>query len=800
METEGRSSRVEELEQKVARAEHVKEIINRIHSAKDLDHIVVDLKDEILQVLDAELLTLYVVDAERREIYSKFLDINKIREIRVPISEQSIAGFAAKFRRPVNIADAYSRAELRAVSPALTFDSSWDRKSGFRTKQILTYPIVADGKYLMGVIQLVNKKSGGRFTQKDEDAVSELAQTLGIAFFNRLKVSRRIPTKFDYLVAHNRITQADLEQAIREAQQGQVDVETVLLEQYQVPRADIGKSLSQFYRCPFIEYDGAMSLDPTLLDSVNPETLRNNGWIPLKHDKDGVHILSDDPNHLNRIQDIKRTFPGRPIRFAVGLRADILRFLDAVTGPAGRTPDDASVADTPSRSVDAEAPVSVATAPLVCEAAAEDTADEVAHQREPEMPMGQTGEDQGSKPGEASEAAGTRVADQIMRDACRVGASHVHLEPQGGQRACVIRFRVDGLCVEHTTLPAAEGRALVAHCKAVAGLDPAERRVPQEGRGTYVVDNREVALRVATLPTAGSNEDLVMHLLPASVPLSLDQLGLAERNLHTLHAIASRPAGLFLCGSPPGAGATAALGAILGAVDAVERKVWSIQDPIETAHTGLRRVQVQPARGVTVAAAVRAALRADPDVIAVDAVRTQDTWDALLEAALAGHLVLGTLRAGGAVETVSRLLDLGLDCFGVADALVGVLAQRLCRAVCAKCREAYHPPKEEFDELARVCGLAVLETLGYTYTDGLVLYRGTGCDLCRGSGLHGRLGLHELLLGTDRIKRAILKRATAEQLRKVAVDEGMTTLLQDGAIKVLQGRTTLQQVRAATIA
>jgi type II secretory ATPase GspE/PulE/Tfp pilus assembly ATPase PilB-like protein len=800
METEGRSSTVEELERKVARAEHVKEIINRIHSAKDLDHIVVDLKDEILQVLDAELLTLYVVDAERREIYSKFLDINKIREIRVPISEQSIAGFAAKFRRPVNIADAYSRAELRAVSPALAFDSSWDRKSGFRTKQILTYPIVADGKYLMGVIQLVNKKSGGRFTQKDEDAVAELAQTLGIAFFNRLKVSRRIPTKFDYLVAHNRITQADLEQAIREAQQGQVDVETVLLEQYQVPRADIGKSLSQFYRCPFVEYDGATSLDPTLLDSVNPETLRNNGWIPLKHDKDGVHILSDDPNNLNRIQDIKRTFPGRPIRFAVGLRADILRFLDAVTGPAGRTPDDASVADTPSRSVDAEAPVSVATAPLVCEAAAEDTLDEVAHQREPEMPMGQTGEDQGREPGEASEAAGARVADQIMRDACRVGASHVHLEPQGSQQACVIRFRVDGLCVEHTTVPAAEGLALVAHCKAVVGLDPAERRAPQEGRGTYVVDNREVALRVATLPTAGSNEDLVMHLLPASVPMSLDQLGLAERNLHAVHAIASKPAGLFLCGSPPGAGATAALGAILGAVDAVERKVWSIQDPIEMAHTGLRRVQVQPAHGVTVAAAVRAALRADPDVIAVDAVRTQETWDALLEAALAGHLVLGTLRAGGAAETVSRLLDLGLDCFGVADALVGVLAQRLCRAVCAKCREAYHPPKEDFDELARVCGLAVLETLGYTYTDGLVLYRGTGCDLCRGSGLHGRLGLHELLLGTDRIKRAILKRATAEQLRKVAVDEGMTTLLQDGAIKVLQGRTTLQQVRAATIA
>ena len=317
METEGGSSTVEELEQKVARAEHVKEIINRIHSAKDLDHIVVDLRDEILQVLDAELLTLYVVDAERREIYSKFLDINKIREIRVPISEQSIAGFVAKFRRPVNIADAYSRAELRAISPALTFDSSWDRKSGSRTKQILTFPIVADGKYLMGVIQLVNKKSGGRFTQKDEDAVAELAKTLGIAFFNRLKVSRRIPTKFDYLVAHNRITQADLEQAIREAQQGQLDVETVLLEQYQVPRADIGKSLSQFYRCPFIEYDGADEpRSGHCSDSVNPETLRSNAWIPLKHDKDGVHILSDDPNQPESYPgdqaDLPR--PAHPVR------------------------------------------------------------------------------------------------------------------------------------------------------------------------------------------------------------------------------------------------------------------------------------------------------------------------------------------------------------------------------------------------------------------------------------------------------------------------------------------------------
>ncbi len=800
METEDRSTTVQELEQKVARAEQVKEIINRIHSAKDLDHIVVDLRDEILQVLDAELLTLYVVDAERREIYSKFLDINKIREIRVAISEQSIAGFVAKFRRPVNIADAYSRAELRAISPALTFDSSWDRKSGSRTKQILTYPIVADGKYLMGVIQLVNKKSGGRFTQKDEDAVAELAKTLGIAFFNRLKVSRRIPTKFDYLVAHNRITQADLEQAIREAQQGQLEIETVLLEQYQVPRADIGTSLSQFYRCPFLEYDGRTNLDPELLGSLNPETLRSNAWIPLRCDKDGVHILSDDPNNLNRIQEIKRAFPGRPIRFAVGLRADILQFLDAVTGPAGRTPGEASVANASGPSADAEALVSVVTASPVCEPAARETASATVREPESEPPTEPIAPDQAGGVEATSGAGVACLADRIVREACRVGASHVHIEPQGGQRACVIRFRVDGLCIEHATVPAAEGLSLAAHCKASAGLDLAERNTPQEGRGIYLVDNQEIALQVVTLPTAGSSEDLVVRLMPAMAPMALDQLGLAERTLHAVRTIASKPAGLFLCGGPPGAGATAALGAVLGAVNVAERKVWSVQDPIETAPAGPRQIQMQAGCGVTVAAAIRAALREDPDVIAVDPVRNRDTWDALLEGALAGHLVLGTLRARGAAETVSRLLDMGLDCFGVADALLGVLAQRLCRGVCTKCREAYHPSQEEFEELAQVCGEAVLQKFGYSYTEGLVLYRGTGCEVCRGSGLHGRIGLHELVLGTDRIKRAILKRATPEQLRKVAVDEGMTTLLQDGAIKVLQGRTTLQQVRAATIA
>ena len=186
---------------------------------------------------------------------------------------------------------------------------------------------------------------------------------------------------------------------------------------------------------------------------------------------------------------------------------------------------------------------------------------ETVREQESETPTEPTAPDQAGGFEDTSEAGAPRVADRIVREACRVGASHVHIEPQGGQRACVVRFRVDGLCIEHATVPAADGLSLAAQCKAAAGLDLAERNTPQEGRGIYVVDNQEIALRVATLPTAGSSEDVVVRLMPAMAPMALDQLGLAERNLHAVRTIASKPAGLFLCGSPPGAGATAALGA-----------------------------------------------------------------------------------------------------------------------------------------------------------------------------------------------------------------------------------------------
>ena len=757
---------LQELQQKVAYTEHVKQIINRIHSAKDLDHILVDLKDEILSLFDAERLTLYAVDPERKEIYSKYLDIHEVKEIRVPISEQSISGFVAKYRRPLNIADAYNRVELSSISPAVIFDGSWDKKSGFRTKQILTYPIVAENKYLVGVIQLINKKSGGRFTKKDEEAVLEITKTLGIAFFTQLKLARKTPTKFDYLVANNRISQAELEAAIAEARKGQTDMESLLLDKYKVPKAEIGKSLSLFYKVPFIEFDGKTIIDPELFKTLNVDYLKKNYWIPLKRDKDGIQILVDDPNNPDRIQDIKRIFPGRGLQFLVGLRRDIVQFIYAATGEADPATK-GSIAD------------------IMGELVSESELDK------PEE----------AAPGAVDEndSAIVRLANQIIMDAYKVGASDIHVEPYGIKREAVVRFRVDGSCFEYQKIPPSYWRALVSRYKIISRLDIAERRKPQDGTIKFMAANREIELRVATIPTAGANEDVVMRILAASEPMPLEKLNLSDRNIRELKVIAAKPYGIILVVGPTGSGKTTTLHSVLGHINTPDRKIWTAEDPVEITQYGLRQVQVQPKIGFTFAAAMRAFLRADPDVIMVGEMRDKETCETGIEASLTGHLVFSTLHTNSAVETVTRLLEMGMDPFNFADALLGVLAQRLCKTLCKECKEKYHPPKEAFEELAHAYGEEAFEKLGYKYDDNFMLYRGKGCEVCKNSGLKGRTGLHELLVGTDRIKRLIQKRTTAEELLKVAMEEGLATLVQDGVVKVIKGWTDFKQVKAVAI-
>ena len=444
----------QELQHKAEHAEHVKRITTQIHAASNLDQILLDLHKDILSLFDAEDLTLFAFDTEKKEIFSKVPHIDGVDEVRIPITEQSLAGFCAKYLRPVNIADAYNIPELQGIHPSLLHDTSYDKRTGFRTKQVLTYPIVADNKYLMGVLQLLNKKSGSRFTRKDEEVVDEIAKALGIAFFNLRKTSKKNPTKFDLLVSNNRITQNELDQAMADSRKGMSDLESLLIEKHKIPKLDIGKSLAQFHKCPYIEYSERTIVDVELLKNLNVDYLKKNHWMPLKRDRTAIEILTDDPGDLDRVQDIKRTFPGLNIRFAVSLRRDIAQFLSSATGQSDGGGN--------GRKLDEN--VSDILGELVTEAQAEAT------------------EESAGGGLDENDNAIVRLANQIIADAYRQSASDIHIEPYGEKRETLVRFRVDGECFEYMKIPQSYRRAIVSRLKIMASLDIAERRKPQDGK------------------------------------------------------------------------------------------------------------------------------------------------------------------------------------------------------------------------------------------------------------------------------------------------------------------------------
>jgi type II secretory ATPase GspE/PulE/Tfp pilus assembly ATPase PilB-like protein len=473
--------------------------------------------------------------------------------------------------------------------------------------------------------------------------------------------------------------------------------------------------------------------------------------------------LMDDPNNIEKRLDVRRAFPGLTIHYMVALRQDIDQFLSVVNGvQSGDTLTDI-------------------LGELVSES--------------------QWEEQQNANVAAITEndSAIVRLANQVIAEAYRLGASDIHIEPYADRKDTMVRFRVDGSCFTYMKIPAAYRRAMVSRVKIMANLDIAERRKPQDGKIRFKLTmGKEIELRVATLPTAGLNEDVVIRLLSANGPRSLHEMEFYPPTEALIGTFAQRPHGIFLCAGPTGSGKTTTLHAILASINTEERKIWTAEDPIEITQEGLRQVQVHPKIGLTFATAMRAFLRADPDVIMIGEMRDRETAEIAVEASLTGHLVFSTIHTNSAVETVVRLLDLGCDPFNFSDAMLGVLAMRLCKRICQECKEAYQPSDEEYNELAAGYG-DDWPRIQAEYGPSVLLYRGRGCPACAGTGYKGRLPLHELMPGSESIKALIQGRARTAELLHTARQEGMTTLLQDGIRKVLRGLTTYKQVRAVTV-
>ncbi|MEZ4394588.1 MAG: GspE/PulE family protein [Polyangiales bacterium] len=388
-----------------------------------------------------------------------------------------------------------------------------------------------------------------------------------------------------------------------------------------------------------------------------------------------------------------------------------------------------------------------------------------------------------------------RLANLILAEAFRRGASDIHVEPSSAEGSTMVRLRVDGDCEPFRELPALIGQQLVSRLKILADLDISEKRRPQDGKLRLSLPERVVEFRLATVPTVNGNEDAVLRVLSDSKPVPLDELRLSPRNLRELRALAARPYGLILCVGPTGSGKTTTLHALLGALNQPDVKVWTAEDPVEITQPGLRQVQMNPKIGLTFATALRTFLRADPDVIMVGEIRDEETASIVVEASLTGHLVLSTLHTNSAPETVSRLLDIGIDPFQFTDALLGVLAQRLARALCPTCKQPVAGSREEWERVATAYGVDEFTRL-HPFTRDFTVWRAVGCDACRGTGYVGRVALHELLVCDDVVRERIIRRAPVAELRETAARAGMTTLLQDGLEKVLQGVTDYRSVVA----
>jgi type II secretory ATPase GspE/PulE/Tfp pilus assembly ATPase PilB-like protein len=416
-------------------------------------------------------------------------------------------------------------------------------------------------------------------------------------------------------------------------------------------------------------------------------------------------------------------------------------------------------------------------------------------------------------PIEQSDNSLVRLLNSMILEAHTQGVSDIHIECAGGREKVRIRFRKDGQLKPYLELPPSYRSAMIARLKIMCDLDISERRKPQDGKINFskFVQGVKLELRVATIPTANNLEDAVLRLLQSSRPIPLDKLGLAPANFERLTAASQRPYGMLLCVGPTGSGKTTTLHSLMGSINTPERKIWTAEDPVEITQPGLRQVQVNPRIEWTFARALRAFLRADPDVIMVGEIRDQETAQVAIEASLTGHLLLSTLHTNSAPETITRLLDMGMDPFNFADALLGVLAQRLVRRLCEKCRTPHEAAAADLDELMndhqqvfdRVAGAPDRGEVmaGWLQRFGnaegrITLYKPVGCEHCGGTGYRGRAGIHELMMVSRTLREMIQTGKRADELQRQALADGMRTLRQDGIEKVLAGVTTIEDVRA----
>lgn len=757
-------SKVAALQEILKQQKALQNITNRINAATSIRQVIVEIRPMLIDLFKVEAAHVYVRDKEKKEIYTFVFPGDQTKEIRTVVGNQTIPGYVANMGKMIKISD-FSDSEQTGRYSDLSLDSKKEERFGVLIRQILAMPIFYGGD-ILGAVEIINKKdTEGQFRDKEPALLQNIAELLGVALYNlQLTDPKAKRVKGTYLVSNGLITQEEMDRAKEASRMTKEPLQDILVKKFNISKEDVGKALEFFYQSTFVSFDKKTPIPGDLLKNLKKDYLTSEAWVPLERTEKGVRVILDDPQDILRRDAIEKSLKAKFVKYDVALKEDILKFIDLFfQSDAG----EASFTDLLGKMEAGEG---------AQEADNEEAVDE-------------------------SDSAIIQLVNKIISDAFNRRASDIHIEPNVIDKNVLVRFRIDGDCTLYQTVPYSYRAALLSRIKIMANLDITVKRLPQDGKiKVRKSGGEEIELRVVTIPTQGGVEDVVMRILAKGGALPLSAMRMTPKNHQDLLKVCEQPYGMILCVGPTGSGKTTTLHAILNHINQPDRKIWTAEDPVEITQRGLRQVQVQPKIGFDFAAAMRAFLRADPDVIMVGEMRDFETAKIGVEASLTGHLVLSTLHTNSAPETISRLLDMGIDPLNFADSLLAVLAQRLVRTLCDKCKEAYHPSREEYNSIAESFGVELFKKQNIPYTGDLKLYRPKGCDACDHTGYRGRIGLHELLINSEEIRKlAIDRRESIETLRQVAMAAGMLTLYQDGVLKAFQGLTDIKQVHRVCI-
>jgi len=558
----------------------------------------------------------------------------------------------------------------------------------------------------------------------------------------------------EYFVDLGLITHEQLKKAIQEARQKGERLEQTLMRTGVAKEEVLLQCMAHYFNLPYVDLDTYL-IDEEVLKLVPEDLARRHTLIPLFKIGNTLTIAMDNPLNIHALDEIKSKTKTE-VEIALSTEKKIKRAIELRYGGKSRE----SAFDQ-----------------FSFKGRAEPSGEEVEYRKTYDLQIKDS-----NVPMEG--ASVTQMFDLVMIQAIRDQASDIHFEPD--EKELRVRFRIDGFLYEILTLPKALHPALTSRIKILAEMDIAETRLPQDGNFNIRMENRSFEIRVSTFPTI-YGENVVLRLLDQTSPLlTLEELGFSDEMLQQYKQLLRKSNGMILVTGPTGSGKTTTLYASLNMINSLDKNIITIEDPVEYRLSLIRQTQVNPKAGITFATGLRSILRQDPDVIMVGEIRDLETSEIAIQASLTGHLVFSTLHTNNAPEAITRLLDIGVEPYLISSSLIGVLAQRLVRTICPQCKILSPPDPELLREVGDLVN---------SLKESPAFFRGKGCPFCKGSGYRGRIGIFELLLVNDRIRRLISEKASMERIREVARETaGLRSFREDGLLKVLRGITTREEV------